>query len=93
MCSASSQTLSCARCAPELHIASSCTLLACSSQFAASVKLPCCICKAAFDSARCVMQVLDDLQTDPKNSQHHLQHPQIRANIEKLVSAGLVQMR
>ena len=39
------------------------------------------------------MQVLEDLQSDPKNSQHHLQHPQIRANIDKLVTAGLVQMR
>lgn len=40
-----------------------------------------------------LVQVLEDLQTDPKNSQRHLQHPQIRANIDKLVTAGLVQMR
>jgi len=38
-------------------------------------------------------QVLDDLQNDPTNSQRHLNHPQIRANIDKLVSAGMVQMR
>ena len=39
------------------------------------------------------LQVLDDLQNDPKNSQQHLQQPHIRANIDKLVSAGIVQMR
>ncbi len=38
-------------------------------------------------------QVLEDLQNDPANSQRHLNHPQIRANIDKLVSAGMVQMR
>ena len=40
-----------------------------------------------------LVQVLEDLQTDPKTQQQHLAHPQIRANIDKLVSAGIVQMR
>ena len=39
------------------------------------------------------VQVLEDLQTDPKTQEEHMRHPQIRANIEKLVSAGIVQMR
>lgn len=49
---------------------------------------------STIDSRCCLsVQVLEDLQTDPKNSQHHLDHPQIRAKIDKLVSAGIVQLR
>ena len=50
--------------------------------------------ESTIDSRCCsFVQVLEDLQTDPKNSQHHLEHPQIRAKIDKLVSAGIVQLR
>ena len=38
-------------------------------------------------------QVLEDLQTDPRGAQRHLQHPDIAAKIKKLVDAGVVQTR
>ena len=38
-------------------------------------------------------QVLDDLQNDPRSAQRHLKHPEINAKINKLVNAGIVQMR
>ena len=50
------------------------------------------MCLQRCNSKEC-LQVLEDLQSDPKTQQQHLAHPQIRANIEKLVSAGIVQMR
>ena len=38
-------------------------------------------------------QVLNDMQTDPKTSQKHLANADIRAKLQKLVNAGIVQMR
>ncbi|KAK9807977.1 hypothetical protein WJX73_009842 [Symbiochloris irregularis] len=38
-------------------------------------------------------QVLEDMQSDPRSAQKHMQHPQIAAKIQKLVKAGIVQMR
>lgn len=40
-----------------------------------------------------VLQVLRDMQEDPKSAQRHLQHPDISAKIEKLVAAGIIQVR
>ena len=37
-------------------------------------------------------QVLKDLQENAKSSQHHFKNPQIMANIQKLVSAGIVRL-
>lgn len=36
--------------------------------------------------------MLKDLQENPKSSQHHFKNPQIMANIQKLVSAGIVRL-
>lgn len=38
-------------------------------------------------------QVLNDLQTDPKSAAKHMQHPEIRTKINKLVAAGIIQTR
>ncbi|XP_020578040.1 hsp70-Hsp90 organizing protein 3-like [Phalaenopsis equestris] len=38
-------------------------------------------------------QVLVDLQENPKASQDHLKNPQVMTKIQKLISAGIVQMR
>jgi stress-induced-phosphoprotein 1 len=38
-------------------------------------------------------QVLSDMQEDPASAQRHLRHPDIAKKIEKLVAAGIVQMR
>ena len=38
-------------------------------------------------------QVLNDMQTDPKSGQRHMANADIRAKMQKLVSAGIVQMR
>jgi len=38
-------------------------------------------------------EVLTDLQSDPTRAQHHLSDPQILKNIQKLVSAGILQVK
>ncbi|BAS80010.1 Os02g0644100, partial [Oryza sativa Japonica Group] len=38
-------------------------------------------------------QVLVDLQENPRASQEHLKNPGVMQKIQKLVSAGIVQMR
>ena len=38
-------------------------------------------------------QVLRDMQEDPASAQKHLAHPDIARKVEKLVAAGIVQMR
>lgn len=40
-----------------------------------------------------VFQVLIDFQENPKAAQDHLKNPQVMHKIQKLVSAGIVQMR
>ena len=40
-----------------------------------------------------MMQVLEDLQTDPRAAQKHMMHPEIRTKISKLVAAGIVSTR
>jgi stress-induced-phosphoprotein 1 len=37
--------------------------------------------------------VLSDMQNDPKSANKFLKDPSIKANIEKLVAAGVIQMR
>ena len=37
-------------------------------------------------------QVLDDFQNDQAAAQRHLKRPEIMANIQKLVKAGIVQL-
>ncbi len=37
-------------------------------------------------------QVLQDLQENPKQSQHHLKNQQIANKLQKLVRAGIVRM-
>ena len=37
-------------------------------------------------------QVLDDFQHDPAAAQRHTKQPEIMANIQKLVKAGIVQL-
>jgi len=38
-------------------------------------------------------QVLDDMKSDPSSIQHHMKNPQIKANIEKLIAAGVISTR
>ena len=38
-------------------------------------------------------QVLNDFQQDPKAAQQHMRQPQIMAKLQKLMAAGIVQMR
>jgi len=38
-------------------------------------------------------EVLNDLQTNPANSQHHLKDPLVLKNIQKLISAGILQVK
>ncbi|GFH21374.1 heat shock protein STI [Haematococcus lacustris] len=41
-----------------------------------------------------VMQnVLRELQENPRSSQQHLRQPEIMAKINKLVAAGIIQMK
>jgi len=40
-----------------------------------------------------MQQVLNDLKSDPKAAQHHMRDPTIRANIEKLIAAGIISSR
>lgn len=40
-----------------------------------------------------VQSVLQDFQENPKNAQHHLSNVGMRAKIEKLINAGVLQMR
>lgn len=40
-----------------------------------------------------VQGVLQDFQENPKNAQHHLSNVDMRAKIEKLINAGVLQMR
>jgi stress-induced-phosphoprotein 1 len=37
-----------------------------------------------------MQQILQDLRNDPKSMQQHMRDPQIRANIEKLYTAGVL---
>lgn len=37
-------------------------------------------------------QVLQDLQEDPRTAQKHMQQPQIRTKLDKLIKAGIVRM-
>lgn len=39
------------------------------------------------------MQVLIDFQENPKAAQEHAKNPMVMSKIQKLVSAGIVQMR
>lgn len=39
------------------------------------------------------LQVLQDMQEDPGAAQQHLRHPEISRKIEKLVAAGILQIR
>ena len=38
-------------------------------------------------------QVLNDMQQDPKAAQTHMQNPGVAAKIQKLVNAGIIQVR
>jgi len=38
-------------------------------------------------------QVLNDMQSDPKAAADHMRNPMVAANLQKLVNAGIVQMR
>ena len=38
-------------------------------------------------------QVLKDLQENPKAAQDHMKNPSVMNKIQKLISAGIVQMR
>lgn len=40
-----------------------------------------------------MQQVLNDLKSDPKAAQHHMRDPTIRANIDKLIAAGIISTR
>mmetsp|Transcript_2032 Transcript_2032/g.3172 ORF Transcript_2032/g.3172 Transcript_2032/m.3172 type:complete len:580 (+) Transcript_2032:75-1814(+) len=40
-----------------------------------------------------MMQVLRDFQEDAKGSQHHLKSPEVMAKINKLVAAGIIQVK
>jgi len=40
-----------------------------------------------------MQQVLQDLKSDPKSSQQHLRNPTIRANIDKLIAAGIISTK
>eukprot|EP01127_Copromyxa_protea_P004853 TRINITY_DN14671_c0_g1_i1.p1 TRINITY_DN14671_c0_g1~~TRINITY_DN14671_c0_g1_i1.p1 ORF type:complete len:582 (-),score=207.47 TRINITY_DN14671_c0_g1_i1:28-1773(-) len=40
-----------------------------------------------------MQQVLQDLKSDPKAAQHHMRDPITRANIEKLIAAGIISTR
>ena len=37
--------------------------------------------------------VLQALQSDPKAAQHFLSDPKIRANVDKLIAAGVISVR
>lgn len=39
------------------------------------------------------VQVLQDMQEDPAAAQQHMRHPDISRKIEKLVAAGILQIR
>lgn len=39
------------------------------------------------------MQVLVDFQENPKAAQEHAKNPMVMSKIQKLISAGIVQMR
>jgi len=48
---------------------------------------------ASHNTCHCyAWQVLDDFQNDPTAAQRHLQRPEIMANIQKLVKAGIVKL-
>ena len=38
-------------------------------------------------------QVLQDMQADPKAAQEHMKNPMVMAKIQKLVNAGILQIR
>ncbi|GAB4817982.1 hypothetical protein N2152v2_005028 [Parachlorella kessleri] len=40
-----------------------------------------------------VRNVLRDMQEDPKAAQQHMRHPEIAAKVEKLIAAGIIQVR
>lgn len=39
------------------------------------------------------MQVLTDFQENPKAAQEHMKNPMVMGKIQKLVNAGIVQVR
>ncbi len=55
------------------------------------------ICLATFCPPPCppmyAPQVLRDFQEDPKAAQKHLKSPEIMAKINKLVAAGIIQVK
>ena len=51
--------------------------------------LPCPACPACISC----LQVLQDMQEDPKAAQTHMRHPDIAQKVEKLVAAGIIQIR
>jgi stress-induced-phosphoprotein 1 len=38
-------------------------------------------------------QVLSEMQDDPRSAQRHMAHPEVAKKIEKLVAAGIIQLR
>lgn len=51
------------------------------------------LCECPVHDDRMSFQVLIDFQENPKAAQEHLKNPQVMHKIQKLVSAGIVQMR
>ncbi len=39
------------------------------------------------------LQVLRDMQEDPASAQQHMRHPEIAAKVDKLIAAGIIQVR
>ena len=39
-----------------------------------------------------MQQVIQDLSTNPKASQHHLRNPEVMARVQKLVAAGILRL-
>ena len=52
-----------------------------------------CVFSLVTDLVCVPFQVLIDFQENPKAAQEHLKNPQVMHKIQKLVGAGIVQMR